>query len=67
VPGLSEVLGLKHPGLPGICLSDAGPSILAFVRGNGAGVGELIRQAVAAHGVHFQPYVLSADNRGAKG
>jgi homoserine kinase len=67
VPGLSEVLQLKHPGLLGICLSGAGPSILAFVRGNGADVGELIRQTLAAHGVHSQPYLLSADNRGAKG
>jgi homoserine kinase len=67
VPGLSEVLQLKHPGLLGICLSGSGPSILAFVRGNGVAVGDLIRQTLAARGVQAQPYLLSADNRGAKG
>jgi homoserine kinase len=67
VPGLSEVLQLKHPGLLGICLSGAGPSILAFVRGNGADIGELIRQTLAAHNVQSQLYLLAADNRGAKG
>jgi homoserine kinase len=67
VPGLSEVLKLKHPGLLGICLSGAGPSILAFVRGNGVAVGELIRETLASRGVQAAPYLLSADNRGAKG
>lgn len=67
VPGLAEVLSTRHPDVLGICLSGAGPSILAFVRANAATVGELIRQTLAQHGVEAQPYFLAADNRGAKG
>jgi homoserine kinase len=67
VPGLADVLGTRHPDVLGICLSGAGPSILAFVRSNPAAVGELMRQTLARHGVEAQPYVLAADNRGAKG
>ncbi|MGO8734676.1 MAG: homoserine kinase [Terriglobia bacterium] len=67
VPGLTEVLSTKHPDVLGICLSGAGPSILAFVRANAATIGELIRQTLAQRGVDAQPYLLAADNRGAKG
>jgi hypothetical protein len=37
------------------------------VRANAATVGELIRQTLTHRGVEAQPYVLAADNRGAKG
>jgi len=67
VPGLAEVLSIRHPDVLGICLSGAGPSILAFVRANPTTVGELIRQTLAQHGIEAQPYILTADNRGAKG
>jgi homoserine kinase len=67
VPGLTEVLSTKHPDVLGICLSGAGPSILAFVRDNAPTVGELIRQTLVQRGVEAQPYVLAADNLGAKG
>jgi homoserine kinase len=67
VPGLTEVLSTKHPDVLGICLSGAGPSILAFVRANAATIGELIRQTLAQRGVEAQPYLLAADNQGAKG
>jgi len=67
VPGLAEVLSIRHPDVLGICLSGAGPSILAFVRANAATVGELIRQSLAQYGIKAQPYLLVADNRGAKG
>jgi homoserine kinase len=67
VPGLAEVLSIRHPDVLGICLSGAGPSILAFVRANSTTVGELIRQTLAQHGIEAQPYLLTADNRGAKG
>jgi homoserine kinase len=60
-------LALKHPDLLGVCLSGAGPSVLAFARGNGTTVGEVMRQTFTQRGVEAQPYVLAADNRGAKG
>ena len=66
VPGLSEALRLKHPDLLGICLSGAGPSILAFVRGNALAIGEQVRQSLAQNGVESQVHCLAADNMGAK-
>jgi homoserine kinase len=66
-PGLSEVLKFTHPDLLGLCLSGAGPAILAFVRGDAPAVGEAIRDLLAQHGVQAQPYLLAADNLGAKG
>jgi len=67
MPGLAEVLGIRHPDMLGICLSGAGPSILAFARANPDSIGELITATLARHGVEAHPYVLDADNRGAKG
>jgi homoserine kinase len=67
VPGLSEVLKFSHPDLLGLCLSGAGPAILAFVRGDAQAVGEAIRDLLAQQGVQAQPHVLAADNLGAKG
>jgi homoserine kinase len=34
VPALAEAIALEHPGLLGVCLSGAGPSILALVHGH---------------------------------
>jgi len=67
VPGLSEVLALRHPDLLGLCLSGAGPSILAFARANATAVGELIRQTLSERKVEARALPLSPDNRGAKG
>jgi homoserine kinase len=36
VPGLRELLGLRHPALLGACLSGAGPSVLALTTADGA-------------------------------
>jgi len=67
IPGLGDVLSFNHPDLLGICLSGAGPAVLAFVRGDGVAVGEAIRNLLAKQGVRSQPHVLAADNLGAKG
>ncbi len=67
VPGLAEALAFEHPDLLGVCLSGAGPSILALTRGSGAAIGESIRQILAQYGVQAEARVLAADNRGAKG
>lgn len=34
VPGLKEALALRHPNLLGVCLSGAGPSVVAFAQQN---------------------------------
>ncbi len=67
VPGLTDVLELNHPDLLGLCLSGAGPSVLAFARKEGAALGKLIGETLARYGVEAQINLLSADNRGAKG
>jgi homoserine kinase len=67
MPGLSEVLALKHPNLLGVCLSGAGPSILAFTRPTTDGVGEAISRILHEKGVECHSSVLVPDNRGAKG
>jgi homoserine kinase len=66
VPGLTEVLSLRHPDLLGICLSGAGPSILAFARGSAPVIAERVRQSLAQNGVRSQVHCLAADNLGAK-
>jgi homoserine kinase len=67
MPGLPEVLALKHPDLLGICLSGAGPSMLAFTRGDTAIIGELIQKILGAKQVQSHVYKVTADDRGAKG
>ena len=67
MPGLAEALRFSHPEVLGVCLSGAGPSVLALVRSNALEVSEAIRQLLAAHGVQSRPFALAADNRGAKG
>ena len=67
VPGLAEVLRIRHPEVLGICLSGAGPSIMAFVRADAANVGEYICSILAKHGIEARPCLPTADNRGAKG
>lgn len=67
MPGWEELVALNHPDLLGICLSGAGPSILAFTRGDAAGIAALIQQILAARRVNSQAHSVAADNRGAKG
>lgn len=72
-PGLTEALALRHPALLGVCLSGAGPSLVAFATGSGAPVIALledlyrqlgIRGTVRALAVH-QP--VAAANPAATG
>ena len=67
MPGLAEVLHFTHPEVLGVCLSGAGPAILAFVRGNALAVGQALQEVLTRHGVRSRPFALTADNRGAKG
>ena len=45
VPGLEQILALEHPDLLGVCLSGAGPSIVALARGNFVGIERLLIEA----------------------
>jgi len=50
VPGLNEMLALDVPGLIGVALSGAGPSVLALGE-PGSFAGERVREVFARHGV----------------
>ncbi len=67
MPGLGEALALRHPDLLGICLSGAGPSILAFTRGDSAVIAGLIQKTLADKQVSSHAHSVGPDNRGAKG
>ena len=67
MPGLSEALRFSAPDVLGVCLSGAGPSILALVRGSALPVGQAIQEILARHDVQSRTFALAADNRGAKG
>ena len=66
VPGLREALGVSHPDILGLCLSGAGPSLLAFVRGDARPAGQAIQERLKQQGVDSRAFALAADNRGAK-
>jgi homoserine kinase len=67
MPGLGEVLDYNHSDLLGVCLSGAGPSVLAFARASAEAIGEEIHQLFQGKGISAQAVVLPADNLGAKG
>ncbi len=50
VPGLSEILRLRAPGLLGCALSGAGPAVLAFYEKGSEHVTDMIRQIFAMNG-----------------
>ena len=53
VPGLAELLELEHPKLLGVCLSGAGPSLLALTIGESLEVKELIERTYRETGNSF--------------
>ncbi len=50
VPGLSEILRLRAPGLLGCALSGAGPGVLVLFEKGGESVCDLVRRIFAANG-----------------
>jgi homoserine kinase len=66
VPGLAEALALPRlPGLLGIALSGAGPSIVSLVDDNEDGIGARIAQCFTAHNIESTIRILDVDNDGA--
>jgi homoserine kinase len=51
VPGLEQILALEYPGLLGVCLSGAGPSIVALARENFAAIERLLVEAFRPTGL----------------
>ncbi len=53
VPGLAELLALEHPDLLGVCLSGAGPSIVAFAERNLDSVESALCEAFRSQALRF--------------
>jgi len=67
IPGLEEILCLQEAGIPGllgICLSGAGPSILAFVESNLGEIYQRIEAIFKKNQIRSKPYELEIDNQG---
>jgi homoserine kinase len=65
VPGLAEALALpRMPGLLGVALSGAGPSILALVDGNEDEIGARIASCFKFHKIESTIRTLEVDNEG---
>lgn len=65
IPGFDEVLTLDVPGLLGVALSGAGPTVLAFAPPGAAdSVGRAIAATFGRHGVNATPHVLNVDEVG---
>lgn len=60
VPGLDEVLSLKHPAVLGVCLCGAGPSVAALTTGTGADVRAVLTELYEGLGVTCKIRVLAA-------
>ena len=67
VPGLQDALALpRMPGLLGIALSGAGPSILALVDDNDDEIGARVASCFEARGIEATIRVLEVDNEGCR-
>lgn len=65
VPGLAEALRLpRTPGLLGVALSGAGPSIVALVDGNEDEIGARIANCFKTHNIDSTVRTLDVDNKG---
>jgi homoserine kinase len=65
IPGFEEILALNTPGLLGVALSGAGPTVLAFAKpANAEGVGRAIMNVFEKHGVKSTSNVLNIDTEG---
>jgi len=65
IPGFAEMLKLKGiPGMHGIALSGAGPSVLALCSKNTVSAGEAISSIFRKHGIESKLYNLPVDSHG---
>jgi homoserine kinase len=65
IPGLNEILAMNTPGLLGVALSGAGPTVLALAKpADAASVGRTIAGVFEKHGVNATPNVMNIDMEG---
>lgn len=68
IPGLAEALAVpKQPGLLGIALSGAGPSVLALAQDHFEEIGETIVQSFQQRGIKARSRQLEIDSVGCQG
>ena len=68
IPGLAEALAVpRQPGLLGVALSGAGPSVLALAQDHFEEIGETIAQSFARHGIKTRVRPLDIDTAGCQG
>lgn len=60
VPGLQKALELEHPDLLGVCLSGAGPSLVALAQHNHSAIAALLEEAYAPLRIPFTTRILRA-------
>lgn len=66
IPGLEEILQLASmPGLLGVSLSGAGPSVLALAIDNFEQIGQNIQFQFSRHGIQSEVLILEIERRGA--
>jgi homoserine kinase len=67
VPGLTEALATpQQPGLVGLALSGAGPSVIALARDRFAEIGETIADSFRRRGTDATVRLLEVDDEGRK-
>ena len=70
IPGLPRILSSvtpsTHPGLLGICLSGAGPTILALATGNQEAIAETIVEEFKKEGIECAREFLTVTEEGAQ-
>lgn len=65
IPGLEDILSLEAPGLLGVALSGAGPTVLAIAEPERAAeVGRLVAAAFKNRGVDAEPLLVNIDTAG---
>lgn len=68
IPGLIEALAIsRQPGLLGIALSGAGPSVLALAQDHFGEIGETLVQSFQQHGIKARVRLLEVDTLGCQG
>lgn len=65
IPGFEEILALNTPGLLGVALSGAGPTVFALAKAMATeSVGNAIANIFEKHGVKAAPLTVNIDNEG---
>ena len=65
IPGFEEILALTTPGLLGVALSGAGPTVFALAAATESeSVGNSIANVFEKHGVKATPLTVNIDNEG---